>query len=211
MGLWVTLQREARSGKFEYFKPQVPRRVKDKHTVHPVTKKHIKRLVYKPVQCETKIPLSKLSQDILGDMWYWYVDPKTGEAVIMGKVRSESGNKVPKELIRIFDEVCFINFSVKDLEVLAERYCVHTDEWTKLLASKYDKVIKFYLDYKKKMEAKEPVLVLVCISNVCNLSLFEKAPAYLASTQEVPCVVAKYARAFGPAHLLSAQASGLYK
>ncbi|KAI3824058.1 hypothetical protein L1987_05505 [Smallanthus sonchifolius] len=158
MGLWVTLQREARSGKFEYFKPQVPRRVKDNHAVHPVTKKHIKRLVYKLVQCETKIPLSKLSQDILGDMWYWYVDPKTGEAVIMGKVRSESGNTVPKELIRIFDEVCFINFSVKDLEVLAECYCVHTDEWTKLLASKYDKVIKFCLDYKKKIEAKEPVL-----------------------------------------------------
>ncbi|KAI3814078.1 hypothetical protein L1987_18823 [Smallanthus sonchifolius] len=117
----------------------------------------------------------------------------------MGKVRSKSGNTIPKELIRIFDEVCFINFSVKDLEVLAERYCVHTDEWTKLLASKYDKVIKFCLDYKKKMEAKEPVLS------------YEKAPAYLVSTQEDPCVLAKYARAFGHAHLLSAQASGLYK
>ncbi|KAI3805331.1 hypothetical protein L1987_27610 [Smallanthus sonchifolius] len=152
MGLWVVLQREARSGNFEMFKPQVPKRVKDKHAVHPVTKKHLKKLVYKPVRCETKIPLSKLSQDILGDMWYWYVDPKTGEAVIMGKGRSESGNIVPKELIRIFDEVCFIKFSVKDLEV---RYCVHTDEWTKILASKYDKVIKFCLEYKKKMEAKD--------------------------------------------------------
>ncbi|KAI3762501.1 hypothetical protein L1987_52931 [Smallanthus sonchifolius] len=158
MGLWVVLQREARSGKFEMFKPQVPKRVKDKHAVHPVTKKHLKKLVYKPVRCETKIPLSKLSQDILGDMWYWYVDPKTGEAVIMGKGRSESGNMVPKELIRIFDEVCFINFSVKDLEVLAERYCVYTYEWTKLLASKYEKVIKFCLDYKKKMEAKDQAL-----------------------------------------------------
>ncbi|KAI3808123.1 hypothetical protein L1987_24066 [Smallanthus sonchifolius] len=47
MGLWVTLQREAISGKFEYFKPQVPRRGKDKHVVHPVTKKHIKRLIQK--------------------------------------------------------------------------------------------------------------------------------------------------------------------
>ncbi|KAI3797621.1 hypothetical protein L1987_32881 [Smallanthus sonchifolius] len=139
MGLWVVLQREARSGNFEMFKPQVPKRVKDKHALHPVTKKHLKKLVYKRVRCETKIPLSKLSQDILGDMWYWYVDPKTGEAMIMGKGRSESGNIVPKELIRIFDEVCFINFSMKDLEVLAERYCVYMDEWTKLLASKYDK------------------------------------------------------------------------
>ncbi|KAI3774224.1 hypothetical protein L1987_48771 [Smallanthus sonchifolius] len=155
MGLWVVLQREARSGKFEMFKPQVPKRVKDKHAVHPVTKKNLKKLVYKPMRCETKIPLSKLSQDILGDMWYWYVDPKTSEAVIMGKGRSESGNLVPKELIRIFDEVCFINFSVKDLEVLAEHYCVYTDEWTKLLASKYDKVIKFFLDYKKKMEVED--------------------------------------------------------
>ncbi|KAI3676156.1 hypothetical protein L1987_85756 [Smallanthus sonchifolius] len=121
MGLWVVLQREARSRNFEMFKPQVPKRVKDKYAVHPVTKKHLKKLVYKPVRCETKIPLSKLSQDILGDMWYWYVDPKTGEAVIMGKGRSESGNIVPKELIRIFDDVCFINFYVKDLEVLADR------------------------------------------------------------------------------------------
>ncbi|KAI3742493.1 hypothetical protein L1987_60177 [Smallanthus sonchifolius] len=158
MGLWLTLQREARSGKFEYFKPQVPRRVKDKHVVHPMTKKHIKRLVYKPVQCETKIPLSKLPLDILGDMWYWYVDPKTGEAVVMGKDKSASGNMVPKEVIRIFDEVCFINFSVNDLEVLADKYCIHTDDWTKLLSAKYDKLIKFCLDYKKKMEAKEPVL-----------------------------------------------------
>ncbi|KAI3784142.1 hypothetical protein L1987_43235 [Smallanthus sonchifolius] len=158
MGLWVVLQREARSGKFEMFKPQVPKRVKDKHARHPVTKKHLKKLVYKPVRCETKIPLSKFSQDIICDMWYWYADPKTGEAVIMGKVRSESGNIVPNELIRIFDEFCFINFSVKDLEALADRYCVYTDEWTKLLASKYDKVIKFCLEYKKKMEAKDQVL-----------------------------------------------------
>ncbi|KAI3813787.1 hypothetical protein L1987_18522 [Smallanthus sonchifolius] len=49
MGLWVVLQREARSGKFEMFKPQVPKRVKDKHARHPVTKKHLKKLVYKPV------------------------------------------------------------------------------------------------------------------------------------------------------------------
>ncbi|KAI3712775.1 hypothetical protein L1987_71340 [Smallanthus sonchifolius] len=125
MGLWVTLQREARSGNFEYLKPQVPRRVKDKH------------------------------DDILGDKWYWYVDPKTGEAVVMSKGKSASGNMVPKEVIRIFDEVCFINFSVNDLE--------------------------------------------------------EKAPAYLESTQEHLCVLVKYARAIGPAHLLSAQASGLYK
>ncbi|KAI3802133.1 hypothetical protein L1987_30260 [Smallanthus sonchifolius] len=158
MGLWVTLQREARSGNFEYLKPQVPRRVKDKHAVHPVTKKPLKRLVYKPVRCETKIPLSKLPQDILGDMWYWYVDPKTGEAVVMGKGMSDSGNTVPKEVIRVFDEVCFINFSVNDLEVLADKFCIHTDEWTKLLSAKYDKVIKFCLDYKKKMEAKEQVL-----------------------------------------------------
>ncbi|KAI3819418.1 hypothetical protein L1987_13252 [Smallanthus sonchifolius] len=158
MGLWSILQREARSGKYEYLKPQVPRRVKDKHAVYPVTKKPLKRLVYKPVRCETKIPLSKLPQDILGDMWYWYVDPKTGEAVIMGKGKSDSGNTVPKEVIRVFDEVCFINFSVNDLEVLADKFCIHIDEWTKLLSAKYDKLIKFCLDYKKKMEAKEAVL-----------------------------------------------------
>ncbi|KAI3808185.1 hypothetical protein L1987_24132 [Smallanthus sonchifolius] len=68
MGLSVVRQREARSEKFEMFKPQVPKRVKDKHVINPVTKKHLKKLVYKPVRCENKIPLSKLSQDILGDM-----------------------------------------------------------------------------------------------------------------------------------------------
>ncbi|KAI3821407.1 hypothetical protein L1987_08974 [Smallanthus sonchifolius] len=155
MGLWQVLQREARSGKFKVFKPQVPNRVKDKKARHPVTKKYLKKLVYKLVLCETKIPLSKLYQDILGDMWYCYVDSKTGEAVIMGKVWSDSGSLVPRELIRVFDEVRFINFSVKDLEALADKYCIHTDEWTKFLASKYNKVIKFCLDYKKKMEAKE--------------------------------------------------------
>ncbi|KAI3828203.1 hypothetical protein L1987_02300 [Smallanthus sonchifolius] len=158
MGLWKVLHREARSGKFEVFKPQVPKRVKDKNARHLVTKKRLKKLVYKQVICETKIPMSKISKDILGDMWYWYVDPKTGEAVVIGKVRSESGCLVPRELIRVFDEVCFINFSVKDLETPADTYCMLTDEWTKFLASKYDKVIKFCLDYKKKMEAKDAEL-----------------------------------------------------
>ncbi|KAI3695136.1 hypothetical protein L1987_78124 [Smallanthus sonchifolius] len=40
----MILAREARSGKFEMFKPQVPKRVKDKHAVHPVTKKHLKEI-----------------------------------------------------------------------------------------------------------------------------------------------------------------------
>ncbi|KAI3797448.1 hypothetical protein L1987_32705 [Smallanthus sonchifolius] len=119
MGLWQILQREGRSGKFEVFKPQVPKRVRDKNVRHPVTQKSLKKLVYKPVLCETRIPLSKLSQDIL-----------------------------------VFDEISFINFSVKDLEALADRYCIHTDERTKALASKYNKVVKFCLDYKKKMGAK---------------------------------------------------------
>ncbi|KAI3676358.1 hypothetical protein L1987_85964 [Smallanthus sonchifolius] len=125
-----------RSGKFEVFKPQVPKRVRDKNVRHPVTHKSLKKLVYKPVLCETRIPLSKLSQDILGNIWYWYVDPKTGEAVVIGKVWSKSGSLVSRELIRVFDEVCFINFSVKDLEALADKYCMYTDEWTKSLASK---------------------------------------------------------------------------
>ncbi|KAI3827706.1 hypothetical protein L1987_01789 [Smallanthus sonchifolius] len=140
------------------FKPQVPKRVKDKNARHPLTNRSIKKLVYKPVLCETKIPLSKLSQDILGNIWYWYVVPKMGEAVVIGKVWSDSGSLVPRELIRVFDEVWFINFSVKDLEALADKYCMHTDEWTKFLASKYDRVIKFCLDYKKKMEAKDAEL-----------------------------------------------------
>ncbi|KAI3733274.1 hypothetical protein L1987_64494 [Smallanthus sonchifolius] len=76
MGLWQVLQREVRSGKFEMFKPQVPKRVRDKNVRHPVTNKSLKKLVYKPVLCESKIPLSKLSKDILGNIWYWYVDPK---------------------------------------------------------------------------------------------------------------------------------------
>ncbi|KAI3725739.1 hypothetical protein L1987_65531 [Smallanthus sonchifolius] len=131
MGLWRVLQREGRLGKFEVFKPQVPKRVTDKND-----------------------SLSKLSQDILSSIWYWYVDPKTGEAVVIGKVWSDSGSLVPREVIRVFDEICFINLSVKDPEVLADKYCMYTDEWTKFLASKYDKVVKFCLDYKRKMEAK---------------------------------------------------------
>ncbi|KAI3825108.1 hypothetical protein L1987_06584 [Smallanthus sonchifolius] len=136
------------------FKPQVPKQVKDKNARHPVTKRCLKKLVYKPVLCETKISLSKLSQDILGNIWYRYVDPKSGEAVVIGKVWSDSGSLVPRELIRVFDEVCFINFSMKDLEALADKYCMYTDEWKKFLSSKYNKLIKFCLDYKKKMEAK---------------------------------------------------------
>ncbi|KAI3717516.1 hypothetical protein L1987_69188 [Smallanthus sonchifolius] len=106
------------------FKPQVPKRVRDKNVRNHVTNKRLKKLVYKPVLCQTKIPLSKLSQDILGNIWYWYVDPKSGETVVIGNVWSESGSLVPRELIRVFDEVCFINFYVKDLEALADKYCM---------------------------------------------------------------------------------------
>ncbi|KAI3813338.1 hypothetical protein L1987_18059 [Smallanthus sonchifolius] len=154
IGLWRTLQKEGRSGNFEMFKPQMPKRVRDKNVRHPMTNRNLNKLVYNPVLCETRIPLSKLSQDILGNMWYWYVDPKTGEAVVMGKIRSESGSLVPKELIRVFDEITFINFSVKDLTALNDKYCIYTDEWTKLQASRYNKLVKFCLDYKMKMEAK---------------------------------------------------------
>ncbi|KAI3825176.1 hypothetical protein L1987_06652 [Smallanthus sonchifolius] len=135
-------------------KPQIPKRVRDKNGRHPMTKRSLKKLVYKLVVYETKIPLGKLSQDILGNIWYWYVHPKSGEAVVIRKVWFDSGILVPRELIRVFDEVCFINFSVKDLEALADKYCMYTDEWTKFLAPKYDKVIKFCPVYKKKMEAK---------------------------------------------------------
>ncbi|KAI3825137.1 hypothetical protein L1987_06613 [Smallanthus sonchifolius] len=158
MGLWSILQREARSGKYEYLKPQVPRRVKDKHAVHPVTKKPLKRLVYKPVRCETKIPLSKLPQDILGDMWYWYVDPKTGEAVIMGKGKLKTEDDEDPELL-----------------------------------------------------SRGSLLMHFPVTTLWIESRFENAPAYLVSTQEYLCVLVKYAGVIGPAHLLSAQASGQYK
>ncbi|KAI3744828.1 hypothetical protein L1987_57921 [Smallanthus sonchifolius] len=60
-------------------------------------------------------------KDILGSMWYWYVDPKTGEAVMMDKTSSKGESVEPRELIMVFDEICFINFSVKDLEVLHDK------------------------------------------------------------------------------------------
>ncbi|KAI3808121.1 hypothetical protein L1987_24064 [Smallanthus sonchifolius] len=53
-----------------------------------------------------------------------------------------------------FDEITIINFSVKDLTVLNDKFCINTDEWTKLQASRYNKLVKFCLDYKLKMEAK---------------------------------------------------------
>ncbi|KAI3821632.1 hypothetical protein L1987_09201 [Smallanthus sonchifolius] len=174
MGLWVVLQWEARSGKFDMFKPQVPKRVKDKTARHPMTKKFLKKLVYKPVLCETKIPLSKLSQDILGDMWYWYVDPKTGEAVVIGKVRSESGCLVPRGLIRVFNEVCFINFSVKDLEALADRLKIEDDP---------------------ELLSRGSLLKHFPVTNTLDSFWIDReiVPAYLASTQEYLCVLAKYA------------------
>ncbi|KAI3775985.1 hypothetical protein L1987_45745 [Smallanthus sonchifolius] len=75
----------------------------------------------------------------------------------------------------------------------------------KEISDKESEVIKLH----RKLENFENSSVVFVDALSCDNTLDgEKAPAYLASTQEVPCVLAKYARTFGPAHLLSAQASG---
>ncbi|KAI3762575.1 hypothetical protein L1987_53009 [Smallanthus sonchifolius] len=90
-------------------------------------------------------------------MWYWYIDPVTGEAVM---IEMDS----LKEIIRVFDEIVFINFSANDVEVLVNKNCLHTDEWTNLLATKYDKLVKFCLSYKSKALWIELKLLLLSIS-----------------------------------------------
>ncbi|KAI3814239.1 hypothetical protein L1987_18989 [Smallanthus sonchifolius] len=105
------LQYEYRK-KWVNFKPQIPTRYIHKEKVHPVTKKPLIVLKWKPPTIMKKIPLRKMIQDFSDQFKWWYYDGRTGEAVI---VLCKEGSW---ETIRVFDPLWLTNLSEQDVTTL---------------------------------------------------------------------------------------------
>ncbi|KAI3703706.1 hypothetical protein L1987_73900 [Smallanthus sonchifolius] len=105
------LQYEYRK-KWVNFKPQMPARYIHKEKVHPVTKKPLIVLKWKPPTIMKKIPLRKMIQDFSDQFKWWYYDGRTGEAVI---VLCKEGSW---ETIRVFDPLWLTNLSEQDVTTL---------------------------------------------------------------------------------------------
>ncbi|KAI3762598.1 hypothetical protein L1987_53035 [Smallanthus sonchifolius] len=90
------------------------------HIVSPKTNEE--PVMYRnTVRVVQKIPLKKIPQDFLGNMKWWYVDVKTGEARI-----DDKDNKV---IVCFYDAMNLINFSKKDQRTLRKNEIMFTDEW----------------------------------------------------------------------------------
>ncbi|KAI3814012.1 hypothetical protein L1987_18751 [Smallanthus sonchifolius] len=105
------LQYEYRK-KWVNFKPQMPTRYIHKEKVHPITKKPLIVLKWKPPTIMKKIPLRKMIQDFSDQFKWWYYDGRTGEAVI---VLCKEGSW---ETIRVFDPLWLTNLSEQDVTTL---------------------------------------------------------------------------------------------
>ncbi|KAI3819500.1 hypothetical protein L1987_13340 [Smallanthus sonchifolius] len=94
------------------FKQQMPTRYIHKEKVHPITKKPLIVLKWKPPTIMKKIPLRKMIQDFSDQFKWWYYDGRTGEAVI---VLCKEGSW---ETIRVFDPLWLTNLSEQDVTTL---------------------------------------------------------------------------------------------
>ncbi|MFS8033815.1 hypothetical protein Hanom_Chr17g01574041 [Helianthus anomalus] len=110
----------------------VRRRVRSKDLV---TGKCIYKIVYKPTRCLRKIPMKEFDLNVLRGTKRWYVDGKTGEAVITRK-------NVLAEIVRILDPMWLVNMKIEDLKKMKRHSLQYTDD-TRTLAMQYIRVVKF--------------------------------------------------------------------
>ncbi|MFS8024823.1 hypothetical protein Hanom_Chr16g01467901 [Helianthus anomalus] len=82
-GLIPHLVAESRESKWKTFKPAVGQAVK---TRDKFTDKQVLKMVYPPARCLLKIPMRKFDLDKIQGIGFWYLDRKTGEAVITKKI-----------------------------------------------------------------------------------------------------------------------------
>ncbi|KAF5780825.1 hypothetical protein HanXRQr2_Chr11g0476361 [Helianthus annuus] len=136
-GLIPHLVAESRASKWKTFKLAVGRGVK---YFNKFTGKEEWKMVYPPARCLRKIPMRKFDLDKFDSLGYWYLDGKTGAAVITEK-------KVTVEIARILDPIWLVNLReahLKKLQRLPLKYLKEDRE----LADQFIKVVQFCVKNK---------------------------------------------------------------
>ncbi|KAJ0681756.1 hypothetical protein HanPI659440_Chr16g0639661 [Helianthus annuus] len=136
-GLIPHLVAESRESKWKLFKPAVGQGVK---YLNKFTGKDEWKVVYPPSSCLRKIPMRMFDLDKFNKIGYWYLNGKTGEAVITEKNLTE-------EIAKILDPIWLANLREAHLKKL-RRLPLKCNEEDRVLADQFIKVVQFCVKNK---------------------------------------------------------------
>ncbi|KAM0024085.1 hypothetical protein Hdeb2414_s0022g00611611 [Helianthus debilis subsp. tardiflorus] len=136
-GLIPHLVAESREGKWKLFKPAVGQGVK---YLNKFTGKEEWKVFYPPSSCLREIPMRKFDLNKFDKIGYWYLNGKTGEAVITEK-------NVSVEIAKILDPIWLANLREGHLKKLRRLPLKYNAE-DRVFADQFIKVVQFYVKNK---------------------------------------------------------------
>ncbi|KAJ0790349.1 hypothetical protein HanPI659440_Chr05g0214451 [Helianthus annuus] len=136
-GLIPHLVAESRESKWRLFKPAVGQGVK---YLNKFTGKEEWKVVYPPSSCLREIPMRKFDLNKFEKIGYWYLNGKTGEAVITEK-------NVSVEIAKILDPIWLANLREAHLKKLRRLPLKYNAE-DRVLADQFIKVVQFCVKNK---------------------------------------------------------------
>ncbi|KAJ0519762.1 hypothetical protein HanIR_Chr10g0451851 [Helianthus annuus] len=136
-GLIPHLVAESRESKWKLFKPAVGQGVK---YLNKFTGKEEWKVVYPPSSCLRKIPMRTFDLNKFDKIGYWYLNGKTGEAVITEK-------NVAEEIAKILDPIWLANLREAHLKKLRRLPLKYNAE-DRVLADQFIKVVQFCVKNK---------------------------------------------------------------
>ncbi|KAM0066376.1 hypothetical protein Hdeb2414_s0002g00048301 [Helianthus debilis subsp. tardiflorus] len=136
-GLIPHLVAESRESKWKLFKPAVGKGVK---YLNKFTGKEEWKVVYPPSSCLREIPMRKFDLNKFDKIGYWYLNGKTGEAVITEK-------NVAVDIAKILDPIWLANLREGHLKKL-HRLPLKYNAEDRVLADQFIKVVQFCVKNK---------------------------------------------------------------
>ncbi|KAM0044485.1 hypothetical protein Hdeb2414_s0010g00353861 [Helianthus debilis subsp. tardiflorus] len=136
-GLIPHLVAESRESKWKLFKPAVGKGVK---YLNKFTGKEEWKVVYPPSSCLREIPMRKFDLNKFNKIGYWYLNGKTGEAVI-------TETNVSVEIAKILDPIWLANLREGHLKKLRRLPLKYNAE-DRVLADQFIKVVQFCVKNK---------------------------------------------------------------
>ncbi|KAJ0586709.1 hypothetical protein HanIR_Chr04g0154851 [Helianthus annuus] len=131
-GLIPHLVAESRESKWKLFKPAVGQGVK---YLNKFTGKEEWKVVYPPSSCLREIPMRKFDLNKFDKIGYWYLNGKTGEAVI-------TETNVAEEIAKTLDPIWLANLREGHLKKLRRLPLKYNAE-DRVLADQFIKVVQF--------------------------------------------------------------------
>ncbi|MFS7944164.1 hypothetical protein Hanom_Chr06g00508861 [Helianthus anomalus] len=131
------LENESRAMKWEQFTPAVGRRVRTRNKFSGEIQY---KVVFRPALCLRAIPLRQFDLDRMAGIKFWYLDGRTGEAII-------TKQKVSEVIVKDLDPMWLVNFKLSDLKKL-RRLPVYYNAEDRELAMPFIRVVQFCVKNK---------------------------------------------------------------